>query len=101
MIDGAMRHGSTLDIEGNYTDTHGQSQIGFGITRLLDYLLPRRDLIAEQYDQMIKYDMAALKARGALTPAERPGRPGKGNGPGRPADRPRRAANPDITRTRR
>lgn len=32
MIDGAMRHGSTLDIEGNYTDSHGQSQIGFGIT---------------------------------------------------------------------
>lgn len=83
MIDGAMRHGSTLDIEGNYTDTHGHSQIGFGITRLLGYLLPRRDLIAEQYDQMIKYGMAALKARGALTPAERPGRPGKGNGQAR------------------
>ncbi len=42
MIDGAMRHGTTLDVEGNYTDTHGQSQIAFGITRLLGFeLLPR------------------------------------------------------------
>jgi TnpA family transposase len=37
-----MRHGTTLDVEGNYTDTHGQSQIAFGITRLLgSELLPR------------------------------------------------------------
>jgi len=42
MIDGAMRHGTTVDVEGNYTDTHGQSQIAFGITRLLGFeLLPR------------------------------------------------------------
>ena len=25
MIDGAMRHGTTLDVEGNYTDTHGHT----------------------------------------------------------------------------
>jgi TnpA family transposase len=31
-----------MNIEGNYTDTHGQSEIGFGITRLLNVdLLPR------------------------------------------------------------
>ncbi len=42
MIDGAMHHGTMLDVEGNYTDSHGQSQIGFGITRLLGFeLLPR------------------------------------------------------------
>jgi TnpA family transposase len=34
MIDGAMRHGTSLDVEGNYTDSHGQSQIAFGLTRL-------------------------------------------------------------------
>jgi TnpA family transposase len=39
MIDGAMRHGTTMDVEGNYTDTHGQSWIAFGITRLLGFLL--------------------------------------------------------------
>jgi TnpA family transposase len=39
MIDGAMRHGTMMDVEGNYTDTHGQSQIAFGITRLLGFLL--------------------------------------------------------------
>ncbi|WP_369076342.1 Tn3 family transposase [Streptomyces sp. ID05-39B] len=35
MIEGAMRHGTTMDVEANYTDSHGQSGIGFGITRLL------------------------------------------------------------------
>lgn len=42
MIEGAMRHGTTFDVEGNYTDSHGQSQIGFGITRLLDFELRPR-----------------------------------------------------------
>ncbi|HUZ56410.1 MAG TPA: Tn3 family transposase, partial [Streptosporangiaceae bacterium] len=42
MIEGVMRHGSTVRVEGNYVDTHGQSEIGFGITRLLGFdLLPR------------------------------------------------------------
>lgn len=42
MVEGAMRHGTTMDVEANYTDSHGQSEIGFGITRLLNFdLLPR------------------------------------------------------------
>ena len=42
MVEGAIRHGTTLKVEGNYVDTHGQSEIGFGITRLLGFdLLPR------------------------------------------------------------
>ena len=42
MIEGAMRHGTTMEVEGNYTDSHGQSEIGFGLTRLLGFdLLPR------------------------------------------------------------
>ena len=42
MIEGAMRHGTTMDVEGNYVDSHGQSEIGFAITRLLGFdLLPR------------------------------------------------------------
>ena len=90
MIEGAIRHGTTMDVEANYVDSHGQSEIGFAITRLLNFdLLPRIkrinkvklyrptggehtyprlepaltrpiqwDLIAEQYDQMIKYATA-------------------------------------------
>jgi hypothetical protein len=27
MIEGAMRHGTTMDVEANYTDSHGQSEI--------------------------------------------------------------------------
>jgi TnpA family transposase len=42
MIEGAMRHGTDMQIEANYVDSHGQSFIGFGITRLLGFdLLPR------------------------------------------------------------
>ncbi|MFF1834792.1 Tn3 family transposase [Streptomyces sp. NPDC058231] len=99
MIEGAMRHGTTMDVEANYTDSHGQSEIGFGITRLLNFdLLPRIkrinkvklyrpvagepdaypqltpaltrpirwELIAQQYDQVIKY--ATLSARGPRRP---------------------------------
>ncbi|MFE6977237.1 Tn3 family transposase [Streptomyces sp. NPDC057682] len=101
MIEGAMRHGTTLDVEANYTDSHGQSEIGFGITRLLNFdLLPRIkrinkvklyrpvagepdaypqltpaltrpirwELIARQYDQMIKY-ATAIRTRTASTEA--------------------------------
>ncbi|MEU5029366.1 Tn3 family transposase [Streptomyces milbemycinicus] len=42
MVEGAIRHGTTMSVEGNYVDSHGQSQIGFGITRLLNVdQLPR------------------------------------------------------------
>jgi TnpA family transposase len=91
MIEGVMRHGTTMDVQASYTDSHGQSEIGFGITRLLGFdLLPRIkrinktrlyrpvagdpgawprlepaltrpirwDLVASQYDQMIKYATA-------------------------------------------
>jgi TnpA family transposase len=88
MIEGVMRHGTTMEVEVSYTDSHGQSEIGFGVTRLLGFdLLPRIkrtrlyrpsagepgawprlepaltrpirwDLIASQYDQMIKYATA-------------------------------------------
>lgn len=91
MVEGAIRHGTSMSVEANYVDSHGQSEIGFGITRLLGFdLLPRIkainkaklyrpapgepdtypqlapaltrpirwELIAEQYDQMIKYATA-------------------------------------------
>jgi TnpA family transposase len=101
MVEGAMRHGTTMEVEGNYVDSHGQSEVGFAITRLLGFdLLPRIkrinkvwlyrpaagepdayprlapaltrpirwDIIAEQYDQMIKY-ATAIRAGTASTEA--------------------------------
>ncbi|TCN30652.1 Tn3 transposase DDE domain-containing protein [Kribbella orskensis] len=35
MIEGAMRHGTSMEVDGNYVDSHGQSEVGFGLTRLL------------------------------------------------------------------
>jgi TnpA family transposase len=91
MVEGAVRHGTEMKVESNYVDSHGQSEIGFGVTRLLGFdLLPRIkrinkcklyrpaagesgawpqlrpvmtrpirwELIAQQYDQMVKYATA-------------------------------------------
>lgn len=91
MVEGAIRHGTAMNVEGNYVDSHGQSEIGFGITTLLNIdLLPRIkrinkvrlyrpatgdpgayprltpaltrpvrwDLIAANYDQVIRYATA-------------------------------------------
>jgi TnpA family transposase len=42
MVDGAIRRGTETQVEANYVNTHGQSEIGFGITKLLGFdLLPR------------------------------------------------------------
>jgi TnpA family transposase len=42
MVEGAIHHGTSMDVEETYVDSHGQSEIGFGISRLLDFdLLPR------------------------------------------------------------
>lgn len=49
MIEGAIRHGTSMDVEANYVDSHGQSEIGFGITRLLNFdLLPRIKRISDR-----------------------------------------------------
>jgi TnpA family transposase len=89
MMEGLLRHGTSAELEANYTDTHGASIVGFAFCYLLGYrLLPRLknigsarlyrprdgltypglepslsrpirwDLIAQQYDQMIKYATA-------------------------------------------
>ena len=42
MVEGAVRHGTSMALEGNYVDSHGQSEIGFAITRLLDFDLLAR-----------------------------------------------------------
>ena len=91
MIEGLLRHETSVEVEANYTDTHGQSEIGFAFTELLGFrLLPRIkrigaqrlyqpapgltgrwnalepalsrpinwELVADQYDQMIRYTTA-------------------------------------------
>jgi TnpA family transposase len=42
MVEGAMRHGTDMNVETNYVDSHGASIIGFGITRLLNFNLIAR-----------------------------------------------------------
>jgi Tn3 transposase DDE domain len=29
MVEGAMRHGTSMAVDGNYVDSHGQSEVGF------------------------------------------------------------------------
>jgi TnpA family transposase len=42
MIEGVLRHETAMDVEQNYVDTHGQSEVGFAMCDLLGFeLLPR------------------------------------------------------------
>jgi TnpA family transposase len=149
MVEGAIRHGTDMEVEANYTDSHGASEIGFGITGLLGFeLLPRLkqinktklyrpasgepeahprltpvltrpirwDLIAQQYDQMIKY-ATAIRVGTASTeailrrftrannthPPTRPcgGRPGREGRLHRPLPAASRAAAGDQRRAQR
>lgn len=49
MIKGVLDHCSKMDMKQTYVDTHGQSTIGFGFSKLLDFdLLPRLKKINKQ-----------------------------------------------------
>ena len=42
MIEGVLRHETEMDVEKNYVDSHGQSEVGFAFCYLLGFeLLPR------------------------------------------------------------
>ncbi len=91
MIEGVLRHCTAMQIDRNYVDTHGQSEVAFAFCHLLGFqLMPRFknlheqklslpseeaaenypqlqpvlqkainwDLIARQYDEMVKYATA-------------------------------------------
>jgi len=49
MIEGLLRHDTEMEIEKNYVDSHGQSEVAFGFCRLLGFqLLPRLKAIHAQ-----------------------------------------------------
>ena len=42
MIEGVLRHCTKMDVQKNYVDTHGASEVGFAFSHLLGFeLLPR------------------------------------------------------------
>ena len=68
MVEGAIHHGTAMDVEANYVDSHGQSEIGFGVTRLLGFdLLPRIKRINRV--KLYRPDRAAPDAYPGLGPA--------------------------------
>ncbi|MBI3892970.1 MAG: Tn3 family transposase [Candidatus Wallbacteria bacterium] len=95
MIEGVLHHGTEMEVQKNYVDSHGQNEVAFAFCRLLGFeLLPRLkaihskklsrpeagrpddfpnlqpvltraidwDLIAQQYDQMVKYTTPSLRS---------------------------------------
>ena len=49
MIEGVLRHCTDMEVQRQYTDSHGQSQVAFAFCRLLGFeLLPRLKAIATQ-----------------------------------------------------
>jgi TnpA family transposase len=62
MIEGVLRHCTDLDIQRQYVDSHGQSEVGFAFCRLLSFeLAPRLKAISRQ-----KLCLPASGMRGAL-----------------------------------
>ncbi len=49
MIEGLLRHETDMDVQRNYTDSHGQTEVGFAFCQLLGFdLLPRLKAVASQ-----------------------------------------------------
>lgn len=49
MIESILRHSSNKNVEKNYVDTHGQSEVGFAFSYILGFkLLPRLNNISKQ-----------------------------------------------------
>ena len=49
MIEGVLRHDTEMEIERQYVDSHGQSEVAFAFCRLLGFqLLPRLKAIGAQ-----------------------------------------------------
>ena len=49
MIEGVLRHDTEMDVEKQYVDTHGQSEVGFAFCHLLGFaLLPRLKNLKKQ-----------------------------------------------------
>jgi TnpA family transposase len=49
MIEGVLRHDTEMEVDRNYVDSHGQSEVAFAFCRLLGFqLLPRLRAIAAQ-----------------------------------------------------
>jgi TnpA family transposase len=49
MIEGVLRHCTTMSVDRNYVDSHGQSEVAFAFTRLLGFqLMPRLKGIGKQ-----------------------------------------------------
>ncbi|MGW3951865.1 Tn3 family transposase [Streptomyces sp. NPDC004752] len=66
IVEGTMRHGTTMDVEANYTDNHGQSEIGFGITPLIRLIGGSRSKFSScTYGRI----WAGPRARSTRTPA--------------------------------
>lgn len=61
MMEGVLRHCTTMEIEQQYVDTHGQSEVAFAFSHILGFdLLPRFKLIARQKLSMVGADDTKL-----------------------------------------
>ena len=59
MMEGLLRHGTEMDVEKNYVDSHGQSEVAFAFCHLLAYqLMPRLKAIHAQKLYRLELGMA-------------------------------------------
>ena len=54
MIEGLLKHCTDIEIEKNFVDSHGQSEVAFAFCHLLDFnLMPRLKAIRKNYTGLI------------------------------------------------
>ena len=54
MIEGVLRHDTEMEVERQYVDSHGQSEVAFAFCRLLGFqLLPRLKARAPNFPRML------------------------------------------------
>lgn len=63
MIEGVLRHCTDMDLQKNYVDTHGASEVGFAFSYMLDFdLLPRfKNIYSQRFYVVSKDDLGKYK----------------------------------------
>ena len=67
MMEGVLRHCTTMEVEKQYVDSHGQSEVAFAFSYVLGFdLLPRLNAVARQ--KLYLVDSAEAQSYANLTP---------------------------------
>ncbi len=65
MIEGVMRHATAMNVDGNYVDSHGQSEIGFAAEpRTMPHTQSRRVNSCQPSRRSLEVERGAIRSSG-------------------------------------